>query len=80
MPSMYRKKEHRPSETDNVIMSFHDLEEARKSRKANNRVDTDGIAEEDGADEESMFAIDNHLQKQLSASATKSESGKDKEG
>ena len=34
----------------------------RKSRKTNNRLDTDGIVEEVDGDDESMVDIDKHLQ------------------
>ena len=75
MPSMYSKN-HRASELDNVVMDFNELEEIRKSRKQNKRLDTDGIEEVDGdhEEDESMMDIDNHLKKQLSSAAKAKES------
>ena len=45
-------------------MEFGDIEARKRSRKRSNRRDTDGIEEEDYSDDESLAAIDSHLERQ----------------
>ena len=58
----------RPSDADQVVLEFADLEERKRSRRQ--QADANRISESDDEDDESMAAIDQHLQKsQIGADA-----------